>query len=304
MTNIKNIIMKKIFLVSILNFVFLTGLMAQSVFSIILNKGENTFGSDDQFSQVLLGAALSKNDVLNVIEGGYVALVHDATGSSLELSKKGTYSVSDLEQKISDQSQTVMAKYGKFLMSKMNPENDGNQNLNVTGAVDRGEDGLIKIYWPSVMDVYGSEAIVTWQKSDDIENYVLTIKNMFDDVIEERQVKGSKFNLELDNNKLKNEKLLIINVRAKDNAGVFSRDYGIKRLSDEGKKSIGQEFESLKTVASEESSLNKLLLASFFEENQLLVDAITYYNQALAISPDPEGFNKLYDNFLLRNGLK
>lgn len=297
--------MKKIFLVSMLNFILLAGLMAQqSSFTIILNKGDNTFGKESQMTPVLLGVSLSENDVLNVTDGGYVALVHDATGSSLELSKKGSYSVTDLEQKIADQSQSVMAKYGKFLMSKLNPENEGNQNLNVTGAVERGEEGLIKIYWPNVMDVYGDEAIITWQKTDDIENYVLTIKNKFDDVIEEKQINGSKFNLELDSDKLKDEKLLIINVRAKDNASVYSRDYGIKRLSDEGKKTIDQEFENLKKVASEENALNKLLLASFFEENQLLVDAITYYNQALVISPDPEGFNKLYDNFLFRNGLK
>ena len=70
------------------------------------------------------------------------------------------------------------------------------------------------------------------------------------------------------------------------------------------KESIGKEFENLKMVANTENALNKLLFASFFEENQLLVDAITYYNQALAISPDPDGFTKLYDNFLQRNGLK
>ena len=42
---------------------------------------------------------------------------------------------------------------------------------------------------------------------------------------------------------------------------------------------------------------------SFFEENLLIADAITYYNQALVLSPDPDGFNKLYDSFMVRNGL-
>jgi len=297
--------MKKLFLISLISCFIFSNLHAQDgVFSVILNKGENTYGTGATFNPVLLGTSLSENDVLKVADGGYVALVHEATGASLELKSASDYSVKDMEQMISDQSSTVLAKYGKFLMDKLNPEDEGNQNLNVTGAVERGEEGLIKIYWPSVMDVYGNEAIVTWQQTDDIEDYIVTVKNMFDDVIEEKSVTGTSFKMTLDKGKLKDEKLMIINVRAKDNEGVYSRDYGIKRLSPEMKETIGKEFENLMMVAKEENALNKLLLASFFEENQLLVDAITYYNQALAISPDPDGFTKLYDNFLQRNGLK
>lgn len=297
--------MKKLVLISLISCFSLSSLLAQDgIFSVILNKGENTYGAGAALNPVLLGTSLSENDVLKVADGGYVALVHEASGSSLELDSDGDYSVKDMEQMISDQSSTVLAKYGKFLMKKLNPEDEGNQNLNVTGAVERGEEGLIKIYWPSVMDVFGNEAIVTWQQTDDIEDYIVTIKNMFDDVIEEKPVTGTTFKMILDEGKLKDQKLLIINVRAKENEGVYSRDYGIKRLSPEAKESIGKEFENLKMVTNTENALNKLLLATFFEENQLLVDAITYYNQALAISPDPDGFTKLYDNFLQRNGLK
>ena len=297
--------MKKLVLISLISCFIFSSLFAQEgVFSVILNKGENTYREGTTTNPVLLGTSLSENDVLNVADGGYVALVHEATGSSLELTTDGDYSVKEMEQMISDQSSTVLAKYGKFLMNKLNPEDDGNQNLNVTGAVERGEEGLIKIYWPSVMDVYGDEAIVTWQQTDDIKDYIVTIKNMFDEVIDEKPVTGTTFKMVLDKGKLKDEKLMIINVRAKGNEGVYSRDYGIKRLSPEVKESIRKEFENLKMVANTENALNKLLFASFFEENQLLVDAITYYNQALVISPDPDGFTKLYDNFLQRNGLK
>ena len=297
--------MKKLILVSLIScFIFSSTIAQDGVFSVILNKGENTYGAGTTTNPVLLGTSLSENDVLKVADGGYVALEHEATGSSLELTTDGDHSVKKMEQMISDQSSTVLAKYGKFLMKKLNPEDDGNQNLNVTGAVERGEEGLIKIYWPSVMDVYGDEAIVTWQQTDDIKDYIVTIKNMFDEVIDEKSVKGTSFKMVLDKGKLKDEKLMIINVRAKGNEGVQSRDYGIKRLSPEVKETIGKEFENLKMVVNTENALNKLLFASFFEENQLLVDAITYYNQALAISPDPDGFAKLYDNFLQRNGLK
>lgn len=296
--------MKKYVLISIINFVCFAGLWAQDVvFTIILNNGENTISSGTDTNPVLLGSSLVENDVLNVVDEGYVALVQDETGSSLELNSAGVYSISEMEQMIVDQSSTVLAKYGKFLMDKLNPEDVGNQNLNVTGAVERGEEGLIKIYWPSVMNVFGEQAIVTWQQVDGFKDYVVSIKNMFDELLEESPIQGTRFTLELDKGKFKEEKLMIINVRVKGNEGIYSRDYGIKRLSTAERITIEQEFENLKMDAKEENVLNKLLLASFFEENQLLVDAITYYNQALVISPDPEGIQKLYDDFLLRNGL-
>lgn len=296
--------MKKYFLISIITFVCFGSLIAQNaVFTIILNKGENTCGSGTDFNPVLLGSLLIENDALNVTDKGYVALVHVATGSSLELNSVGVYTVQDMEQMIAEQSSTVLAKYGKFLMDKLNPEDVGNQNLNVTGAVERGEEGLIKIFWPSVMNVYGDVAAVTWQQVGEFKDYVVTIKNMFDEELEESHVHGISYTLELDKDNLKEEKLMIINVHVKGNDGVHSRDYGIKRLSAEARMTIEQEFENLIMDAQEENVLNKVLLASFFEEHQLLVDAITYYNQAIVLSPDPDGIQKLYDDFLQRNGL-
>lgn len=296
--------MKKYFLISIIIFAFFGSLIAQNaVFTIILNKGDNTYGSGVNFNPVLLGGTLLANDVLKVTDNGYVALVHDATGSSLELNSPGDYSVQEMEQMIAEQSSTLLAKYGKFLMDRLKPDDIGNQNLNVTGAVERGEEGLIKIFWPSVMNVYGDEAVITWRQFGGFKDYVVTIKNMFDEKLEESHVQGMSFTLELDKDNLKEEKLMIINVRVKGNDGVHSRDYGIKRLSTKARMTIDPEFENLKMDAQEENVLNKVMLASFFEEHQLLVDAITFYNQAIILSPDPVGIQKLYDDFLQRNGL-
>lgn len=296
--------MKKYFLISIITFVCFGSIFAQNaVFTIILNKGDNTCGSGGDFNPVLLGGNLLANDILKVADNGYVALVHDSSGSSLEIKSAGDHSVSEMEQMIVEQSSTLLAKYGKFLMDRMKPDDLGNQNLNVTGAVERGEEGLIKIFWPSIMNVYGDEAVITWRQVDGFVDYVVSIKNMFDEKLEENNVQGMSFTLELDNVKLKEEKLMIINVRVKENDGVHSRDYGIKRLSPEARLPIEQEFENLKMDAKEENVMNKVFLASFFEEHQLLVDAITYYNQAVAISPDPDGIQKLYNDFLERNRL-
>ena len=296
--------MKKLLLFLIINCVLAGGLYAQEgVFSVILNKGDNLFGSIDIKSPVLLGTAIRKNDVVKVVDGGYLALVHEATGASLELTKKGDYTVDQMEVSVRNQSFTVLDKYGIFLMNKLNPNEEGNQNLNVTGAVERGELGLIKVNLPKVMDLFGSAVFISWQQTDDVLDYIVTIKDKLDEVIVEKPVRGNQYILNLENDQLSKEKIIIVNIRAKYNEELYSRDFGIKRLSEKESKKIEQEFSNLTKVTNSENALDKLLIASFFEENLLIADAINYYNQALVLSPDPDGFNKLYDSFMVRNGL-
>ena len=297
--------MKKLTLLSA--FILLMTIMASAqdpAFTIILSKGTNTHGVDGALNQVILGETLMDNEEVNIADGGYMAIVHDKSGISLELQKGGSYKVSDLIQHVSEQSNTVLSKYGKFLMSKLNPEGTGNQNLNVTGAVERGDADFIKVFLPMVTNVYGDELLITWQQTDDLQDYVVTIKDSRDQVIMKQDVKGNKYKLSFESSMLMDKKLLIVNVRSKSNQSFLSKDYGINRISEDQKQGIKYEYEHLVDIADADNVISKLLIASFFEENELLGDAISYYDQAFALSPDTDGFDKLYNNFLYRNNLK
>lgn len=297
--------MQKLFLFFAIHLFLIGNIVAQeAVFSVILNKGENSFGTSGNFQPILLGTSLHDDDVVNVGNGGYLALVHETTGASLELNEKGNYRVVDMVKSVQSQSATILAKYGKFLMSKLDPDDNGNQNLNVTGAVERGDVEVIRVNLPKVMDVYGNHVCISWHQIDDVDNYILTIKDKLDELIDERPVNGTSYVINLDNNGLHDEKMIILNVRATGIDNMRSPDFGIKRLSEEDRKVIDKEYINIKKVANTETVLDKLFIASFFEENKLLVDAITCYEEALEISPDPQGFNVLYNNFLARNGLK
>jgi hypothetical protein len=67
---------------------------------------------------------------------------------------------------------------------------------------------------------------------------------------------------------------------------------------------ILKELEQLSASLREESSLNKLILATFYEENNLLIDALINYEQAMQLSPDVEQFSIAYQLFTKRNGLQ
>ena len=54
---------------------------------------------------------------------------------------------------------------------------------------------------------------------------------------------------------------------------------------------------------SEESALNNVIIASFFEENNLYLDALTQYEKAVNKSPEVEDYKVIYEEFMLANGI-
>ena len=297
--------MKKVILSSIIC-VFISGVVysQEAVFSVILSKGNNQLSNGKGHQGLRIGAKLYSSDYILLERGGYAALVHEQSGASIEVSDEGRHQVTDLENRLRKQPTTVLAKYGRFLMKRLNPDDEGNQNLNVTGAVERGDIGLLAVDLPKVNDLFGDDLYISWKQADDIQDYVVTIKDKLDEVIVEKPVTGTSIVMDLNDPRLKKEKMIIFSVHAQQNEELRSPDFGIKRLDDKSSRLIGNELANLKLVANSENAVDNLLIASFFEENQLIADAIAYYQEAKSMSPDTDGINKLYENFLLRNGLR
>jgi len=281
-------------------------LLAQGYeFRVMINKGPNKFrSSGSDWTALKAGVRLQKGDDLQIADGGYIGLVHNS-GRTLEFKEPGDHKITDLAAKLGSGT-SVANKYVDFVLNKMAPEKreeNRRKYASVTGAVERAtDDAGIKVLMPTSADIYSPEAIIAWI-GDENQKYQVTIKNMFDEVIMSEQTNNSWYKVNFDAEKLSKERLVIFNVSLADNKDVKSGDYGIKRLSaDEAQKFEG-ELNDLKSNLDEESSLNKLILAEFFEQNKLLIDANTNYVLAMQLSPDVEYFKEVYDEFKMRNGL-
>jgi cytochrome c-type biogenesis protein CcmH/NrfG len=55
---------------------------------------------------------------------------------------------------------------------------------------------------------------------------------------------------------------------------------------------------------SEQNALNKYIMAGFYEEHNLFIDAIAAYEEAIKLAPDVPTYQEGYEEFLLRHGLK
>jgi len=268
-------------------------------FKVLANKGTNEIKSGNTWVAVKTGAALKKDDELKLAENSYVGLV-SVGGKPLELKASGNYKVAELLNQVA-QGTSVLNKYTDFILSSNSAEAKKNR-LSATGGMHRGL--ALKVYLPenNNSDVFGNNVIINWEKKHG--PYVVTLKNMFDDQLGMIETPETMAQVDLSAKEYANESAILIEVTSKGDGKLKSVQYLIKKMGTAQSDKIKKEMSEISSTVSEETALNKFILAGFYEEHKLLIDAITAYEQAIKMAPDVPSYKEAYDEFLLRNKLK
>jgi len=276
------------------------------LFKVLANKGANEVKSNKEVSwrPVKTGTTLVSGDEIKVTQNSYIGLVHKS-GRTIELRDPDLISVDELASGLKVGS-TVVSKYADFVLNSLtDDEVTKYNNLVVTGAVTRaGQYYDINVQMPLFVEVLREEAKFKWNPVEGQSGYVVTLRNMFNDILITREVRETEITLDLSQSSLANEKLLVLDVVSIDDDSIRSDEYGIKRLSPGTYQKVTSELEILKPVIGDNTSLNQVMMAIFYEENNLIINALTAYEKAIEMSPDVEDFRVLYDEFLQRNNLK
>ena len=197
-----------------------------------------------------------------------------------------------------------MSKYTEFILSSNSAEAKRNR-LSATGAVHRGLDD-IRVFLPEqpYTKVYNNAAVIKWEtKSGQGGPFVVRMENMFGDLLMEQETGAQQIVIDLSNPKLATEQDLMVKVRSKSEARSSSREYIIHKMKDANQvQKIRSELSEFDL--SEENALNKFILAGFYEEHKLFIDAIAAYEDAIRLAPDVDSYKEAYEEFLLRNKLK
>lgn len=271
-------------------------------FKVLANKGDNKVKSGAEWQPLKTGASLQENDELELSDNSYLGLIH-TTGKTIEIKEGGKHKVADLAAKINTSGSSVTSKYADFVLSKMSAEGKKNR-LSATGAVHRGSNDAITVFMPSSVGVFNDEAIIRWDSLDGSNNmYIVTLNNMFGDELLTIETDEPNIQIDLKNEQLSKENVVLLSVRSKDDESVKSSTHAIKRLPEADAEKVKSTLNELMTDVDEETALNKYILAGFYEENNLLVDALTSYEQAINLAPEVESYKEAYVEFLLRNRL-
>jgi hypothetical protein len=269
-------------------------------FKVLVNKGENQVKAGNSWLPVKVGASLKSADELRVSQNGYLGLVH-ATGKPLEVKDAGQHKVVDLAAKIKEGT-SVLNKYTDFILSS---KTAGGNSLTATGAVHRGPDE-IKVYLPKAQQaiVFNDEIVISWAKVDKTKAYVVRFNTMFGDQLEKLEVTDTTVTINLRSAKFANEDNILVDVSSKQDPKKASEPVMLKKLSVADMKRINTALAEISVHTSEQTALNQLLLAGFYENHGLLIDAATSFHKAIQLAPTVAQYRTEYAEFITRNGMK
>ncbi|MBX2942994.1 MAG: hypothetical protein KF860_11675 [Cyclobacteriaceae bacterium] len=297
--------MKNSKLVLVLGFIFaITAAFGQDyAFKVLANKGANEVKSGDSWEAIKTGASLNANDEVRLSENAYLGLIYK-TGKPLEVKKAGSHKVADLAAQVQGEGTSVLNKYTDFILSSNSAEAKKNR-LSATGAVTRGLED-IKLYLPENQNsgVFSKKVVINWGAEKGGAPYIVSLKNMFDDELMKVETPEYSVEIDLSDPKLANESAILIEVRSKADPNVKSATRLIKKLSAAEQERVTKSLSEIQGVVDENTALNKFIMAGFYEENKLYVDAITSYEEAIKMAPDVTTYKEAYEEFLLRNKLK
>ena len=297
--------MKNSKLILVLGFVLAVSIVfgQDYAFKVLANKGTNEVKSGDSWQAIKTGASLQSSDEVRLAENAYLGLIHK-TGKPLEVKQAGPYKVADLAAQVQGGGASVLNKYTDFILSSNSAEAKKNR-LSATGAVHRGLED-IKVYLPEnqYSGVFSKKAIINWSAEKGGAPYIVTFKNMFDDELMKMETPENSVEINLTDEKFANESAILIEVKSKADTKVKSEQHLIKKLSAAEQDRVTEALAEIKGVVDEDTALNKFIMAGFYEENNLYIDAITAYEEAIKMAPDVTTYKEAYDEFLLRNKLK
>lgn len=277
-----------------------TGLQAQDyAFKVMANKGANEVKSGDSWQAIKPGSSLKSGDELKIAENSYIGLIH-ATGKPMELRQAGSFKVADLAAKLSGGGASVLNKYTDFILSS-NAEGKKNK-LSATGAVHRGLED-IKVFLPEnqYSDVFNSYAIINWESSKSGGPYIVSFKNMFDEELSKIETPETTAKINLAAPEFANESAILVEVKSKSDGKSKSEQHLIKKMSPSQQERVKKELAEFGAEATQETALNKYIMAGFYENQKLFIDAISAYEEAIKLEPS---YKEFYEDFLLRNKLK
>jgi len=275
------------------------------VFKILTNsKGDNTYKTPStDWAPLKNGTRLNSGDEIKTSGDCYVVLL-SSNGKLIELKEPRDYKVDDLKAQVGGGDDGVISKYADFVMSKMSTdskEENRKKYASVTGATQRGF-SQIKFFMASSANIYNPEAIIRWKAQDDASTYEVSLMDWFGEPIMVAETSNSFYRIDFTDERLKDIEMVIVNVSVKGQEDTSSGDYAIQRVNSEDAKEYSVELETLKSSLDENAAISNLILAEFYEQNHLLLDALTSYEHAIQGSPDVDYFKEAYKEFLMRNG--
>jgi hypothetical protein len=152
--------------------------------------------------------------------------------------------------------------------------------------------------------VYSDRVVLNWLPADGATGYIVIFKTLFEEELVRFESDSTSLDVELDQKELAGNNELMVKVLSKSDPASHSAQFAIRRMTGKEKEAIKKEMEAVSPTLEESTALNKFILAGFFEEKLLIIDAITAYQDAVRLEPEITAYQQAYTDFLNRLGFE
>jgi hypothetical protein len=264
-------------------------------FKVLVTKGKNEVKAGNAWNALKVGASLKKTDEIRVGQNSYLGLIH-TSGKPVELKDPKIYKISELVPKL-DATPSVLAKYTEFIISSNTTKRN---SLAATGAVHRGPNN-IRVFLPKtdLAYAYGDSITIQWDKEKAAAPYVVTFTTFFGDELFKTETSNAFVAINLADQAFSRENEFQVHVFSKKDRKE-SEQYIIRKVKKEERARLKPLVADALIQTKANTAINKLLLAGFYEQEKLYIDAATAFQKAVKLEPSMQTH---YDEFLLRNGM-
>ncbi|MDO1445886.1 hypothetical protein Q0590_06465 [Rhodocytophaga aerolata] len=282
------------------------------VFKVLASSGSNSVARGSaatDWKSLKTGQKITKEDKIKLAPDSFLGLVHKS-GRTLELKTPGTFSASELATKLATSQATFNQKYVDFMINeitkaeKEDVNKNRHSNMGIEGKVERGEYEIVaRMPAAKPTHTFSDQVLLKWNKLPGTRSYKINVLDMFDEVLYSATTADTMFTLDLSQATLRKESSYLVAISSIDRPSATFEKYSIAKVSPEDALTINKKLAQLKE-GKEETSVSKLLQASFFEENNLLLDAMKAYEEAIKLQPSVEDYKTAYQQFLDRNNFQ
>ncbi|WP_448520357.1 hypothetical protein [Rhodoflexus sp.] len=280
-------------------------------FKVLASKGTNTLDGQP----IKVGFKITDNQTVFVPEGAYLSLAHH-TGKAIEVAA-GSHKVKDLSNKVVQQS-SVTSKYAKFVVNELTQGEQSAaarnrfQHMNKIGSVERDlAVSSVRVWLPLNSTILSDQLLIRWSDVQPNESYEVQVSDLSDQLLYSSRTREQHLLLDLKSEQLSGQPYLIVKVIPVDQAsgkikiGAEQIDGNILvRPQGEALTNLQRELAEIRKEFGNNSAIGKLIEANFFEENDMIAEALNAYESALAISGQTPQYEEMYQAFLIRNAFK
>jgi hypothetical protein len=250
------------------------------------------------WSNLKIGDRFSGDSKIKLSKDSYAGMIY-SNGTSIELHQPGIYDCSTLKSLTLNTQISSNKKFMDFVLKELSKKIDNPLEMKVTGAVVRGRINYIAAGMPFNTCIIDPIVNFKWypdERTDyynfkilDGENRTLYIKKLQDTSI--------TININLFNNPGNScFKWIVSNYEKLEISSDTNYIIKFTQLQTEAIKDSVEQLNEI--LGKEQSALNQIILAEFYQRNNLNIDALNGYKKAVSLAPKVKIYSAMFKEFL------